>query len=220
MTRSPRDQDRPTPCLRGPRAGVVVPFDPRPRPADARGGRTPAGTLRLLLDGNRRFVAGLPARSRGGARVVAAAPPQAPSAAVLGCADSGMDYEAVFDQPVGNLFVAEVAGNVARDGGLASLEFAAGLLDVDVILVLGHTGCRAVATALAGKPVGELPRRLASAHDRARRDIAHAVEDNVRAQRQALLEGSSVIAARAGCGTLTVAAAVYDGTTGTVRVVA
>ena len=220
MMRSSRDQDRPTSRLPRAKPGVVLPFDPRSRPADARDGWTPAGALRLLLEGNRRFVAALPARSRQGARGAVVASPRAPFAAILGCSDSGVPYEAVVDQAVGNIFVSQVAGNVATDGGLASLEFAAGLLGVRVILVLGHTGCRAVAAALAGEAVEGLSRCLASAHDRACCDLDRAVEDNVRVQRRAVLEGSSVIADLAGYGTLTVAAAVYDGRTGTIRVVA
>jgi carbonic anhydrase len=199
--------------------GVVVPFRRHGRPALDRDEPTPAGALRRLLDGNRRFVAGLPARSRDGAYRAPAAARRTPFAAVLGCSDSRVAYENVFDQAVGSLFVVQGAGNVVAAGELASLEFAAALLEVRVIVVLGHVDCRAVAAALAGEPVAGLSRYVAPAR-RACSDFERAVEDNVRAQRRALLDGSSVVADLAGRGMLRVAAAVYDGATGMVRVVA
>ena len=74
---------------------------------------------------------------------------QKPFAAVLGCSDSRVPVEMIFDQGPGQLFVVRVAGNVVGPTQLGSLEFAVSVLGVRLILVLGHTGCGAVAALLA-----------------------------------------------------------------------
>lgn len=72
---------------------------------------------------------------------------QKPKAAVLGCADSRVISEIIFDQSIGDLFVTRVAGNIASQGAIASLEFAVMALEVGVIVVLGHQSCGAVTAA-------------------------------------------------------------------------
>jgi carbonic anhydrase len=78
---------------------------------------------------------------------------QEPFATVLACADSRVPVELIFDQSIGQLFVARVAGNVATPEIIASLEYGAAVLGTRVILVLGHANCGAVKAAIDGKPV-------------------------------------------------------------------
>ena len=83
---------------------------------------------------------------------------QHPHAAILTCADSRVPPEIIFDQGLGDLFDVRVAGNVAADAEVASLEYAAEHLDVPLIVVMGHQKCGAVsAAAEAGTPPGHLP---------------------------------------------------------------
>ena len=93
---------------------------------------------------------------------------QHPHAAVLACADSRVPPEIVFDQGLGDLFVIRVAGNIAEEGELASLEYAAEHLHVPLVVVLGHQKCGGVTAAVDG---GELPGHMPS--------IVHAIEPAV-----------------------------------------
>src|SRR6202040_334390 len=78
---------------------------------------------------------------------------QEPFAAVLSCADSRVPVELVFDQSIGHVFVARVAGNVVTAELIATLEYGAAVLGTKAIMVLGHEGCGAVKAAIAGKAV-------------------------------------------------------------------
>jgi len=96
--------------------------------------------------------------NQSGARQRELATGQHPHAAILTCADSRVPPEIIFDQGLGDLFDVRVAGNVAADAEIASLEYAAEHLDVPLIVVMGHQKCGAVsAAAEAGTPPGKLP---------------------------------------------------------------
>jgi carbonic anhydrase len=117
-------------------------------------GLGPQDAVDFLYAGNARFVAGQSAApNRDIARLREVAPRQTPFAAFLGCADSRVPIEIVFDQGFGDLFVTRIAGNVAATENIASLEFATHALGVKVIYVLGHTSCGAVAAAAKAEPV-------------------------------------------------------------------
>ena len=110
----------------------------------------PEIALRRLVEGNQRFREG-----RGGAAVrsfdaaqAAAAASQRPFAIVLGCSDSRMPVEIVFDQGFGDLFVVRVAGNIVAPSIVGSIEFAASQFGTRLVVVMGHTGCGAVAATL------------------------------------------------------------------------
>lgn len=109
-----------------------------------------AGALERLLAGNRRFVANdLQHPGRDTARRVTQAQQQTPFAVVLGCSDSRVPHEIVFDQGIGDLFSVRVAGNTADDDAvLGSIEFAAAVLNCVLIVVLGHEECGAVTAAV------------------------------------------------------------------------
>jgi len=115
----------------------------------------PADALQRLKDGNQRFVAGKPLHQRQNAahraELVAA---QHPFAAILGCSDSRVPLEIVFDQGLGDLFAVRVAGNVAGGDERGSLQYAVAHLHVPLLVVLGHERCGAVSAALS--PPSEL----------------------------------------------------------------
>lgn len=115
---------------------------------------TPDKALQELLNGNERFVK----RKRRNpnqtySRLVEVAKGQKPFASVLGCADSRVPSEIVFDQGLGDLFVCRVAGNIATREEIGSLEFGSLVLGAKVIMVVGHERCGAVDAAIKGAQV-------------------------------------------------------------------
>ncbi len=110
---------------------------------------TSAEALDQLKAGNARFLAGTPQSEPYGPRIGDFARDQSPFAVVLGCSDSRVPIETVFDQVPGNVFVVRVAGNFLNDDNLGSIEFAVEVLGIKLIVVLGHGGCGAVTAALA-----------------------------------------------------------------------
>ncbi|MEH2158000.1 carbonic anhydrase [Nostoc sp.] len=121
---------------------------------------TPDKALQELLDGNERFAK----RKRRNpdqsySRLVEVAKGQKPFASILGCADSRVPSEIVFDQGLGDLFVCRIAGNIATTQQIGSLEFGSLVLGSKVIMVVGHERCGAVEAAIKGAPV---PGRIGS----------------------------------------------------------
>ncbi|MFG6401891.1 carbonic anhydrase [Microbacterium sp. P04] len=99
--------------------------------------------------GNERFVAGKPQHPRQDVeRRHELAGGQTPRAALFGCADSRLAAEIIFDEGLGDLFVVRNAGQVISDSVVGSLEYAVGVLDVALIVVLGHDACGAVGAAI------------------------------------------------------------------------
>jgi carbonic anhydrase len=116
--------------------------------------------VKLLKEGNARYVAGQSAHPRQGAdrRAETVKGGQHPIATIIGCSDSREPLEVLFDQGVGDLFVVRVAGNVAGPDELATVEYGVGHLGTPVVLVLGHTQCGAVTAAVQNAKVhGNLP---------------------------------------------------------------
>lgn len=106
--------------------------------------------LARLRDGNRRFAAEEPTfQVQLGARRQAARDGQAPFAIVLGCSDSRVPAEMVFDQGIGDLFVIRVAGNIVAPSQIGSVEFAATQFGTRLVVVLGHSRCGAINATLA-----------------------------------------------------------------------
>ena len=122
-------------------------------PVEKKEDRSPAASLARLVAGNKRFVEGkLTHPGRTPADFAALADGQTPFAAIVGCADSRVSPEVLFDQGVGDLFVVRVAGNIVSGAGptvKGSIEFAVGELGVRLIMVLGHSQCGAVKAAIA-----------------------------------------------------------------------
>jgi|AntAceMinimDraft_3_1070362.scaffolds.fasta_scaffold00339_8 carbonic anhydrase len=108
-------------------------------------------SLNKLKEGNARFVADQPdGKLKDDARRVALLGGQQPFAIILGCSDSRIVPELMFDTGLGELFVVRVAGNVANTSSIASIEYAVEHLDTKLIVVLGHQCCGAVTAAKAG----------------------------------------------------------------------
>jgi carbonic anhydrase len=118
---------------------------------------TPDAALKLLVEGNARYVANQPRERDFSAGRASRAAGQAPFAAILGCADSRVAPELAFDQNPGDLFVVRVAGNFVTRDGLGSLEFGAAVLGTKLIMVLGHTSCGAVNATVAALQKGNTP---------------------------------------------------------------
>ncbi|GAA3399214.1 carbonic anhydrase [Streptomyces roseoviridis] len=103
-----------------------------------------------LLSGNRRFVSGTPEHpNQDAARRTELAPAQEPFAVIVGCSDSRLAAEIIFDQGLGDLFVVRTAGHVVGPEVLGSVEYATSVLGARLVVVLGHDSCGAVAAARA-----------------------------------------------------------------------
>lgn len=121
---------------------------------------TPDQALEKLVAGNDRFVnQKRTKRNQDQNRLTEVAQGQEPFAAILGCADSRVPVEIVFDQGLGDLFVCRVAGNIATPEEIGSLEFGTLVLGAKVLIVMGHERCGAVKAAIKG---GELPGQIDS----------------------------------------------------------
>jgi carbonic anhydrase len=124
---------------------------------------SPEASLERLLRGNRRYVEGVSRRHDFKHEREALVTGQNPYAAILSCADSRIAPEYAFDSGRGDLFVCRVAGNFASDESIASLEYAVAILNVPLILVLGHERCGAVdATIKSIKDASTLPGHMPS----------------------------------------------------------
>lgn len=116
--------------------------------------------VKLLKDGNARYVSGQPTHPNQGAerRTETVKGGQHPIATIIGCSDSREPLEILFDQGVGDIFVIRVAGNLAGPNELGSVEYGVGHLGTPVLLVLGHTACGAVTAAVQNAKVhGNIP---------------------------------------------------------------
>ncbi|MBT1545049.1 carbonic anhydrase [Curtobacterium aurantiacum] len=119
-----------------------------------RAASTPSDALRLLVDGNARFAADKRRMGRVDPdRRTELEGSQSPFATVLGCSDSRVPFEHVFDAGIGDLFAIRNAGQIVEDVVLGSIEFAVVALGTPLVVVLRHTGCGAVAAARSGEPV-------------------------------------------------------------------
>jgi len=169
--------------------------------------------LGRLLEGNRRFAADSESResSARGTRRTEVAAGQEPFAIILGCSDSRVPAEIVFDQGLGDLFVIRVAGNIVAPSQIGSVEFAAERYGTRLVVVLGHSRCGAVLATLEElrRPTANQSRNLHSIVDRIRpsveallsTDLRHdadalvrdAVRANVRVSASHLRHGSEVL---------------------------
>jgi carbonic anhydrase len=221
--------------LAGASAAALAAGPASPAPAARRAGQPQADeVLRQLLEGNKRFVEGKlehPGRKPEDFRALAEG--QSPHAVILGCADSRVPPELLFDQAVGDLFVVRVAGNVVLGAGAAvkgSIEYAVAVLNVPLVLVLGHSQCGAVEAALKRAGGGEaapgaikdlvglIQTAADKVKDRPGDKLGNAIRANVAMGVERLRTLPPVLAERVKDGRLKVAGAVYDLRTGRVEV--
>ena len=143
-------------------------------------------SLRLLKEGNARYLEGKPRhphqdRER---RALTTGQGQHPLAAVLTCSDSRVPVEIIFDQGIGDIFVVRVAGNVAATDEVGSVEYAVDHLDTPLVVVLGHTRCDAVSAVVDD---AKLPPNIAALVEPIKPAVAKAREANPEAAAGALL---------------------------------
>lgn len=194
--------------------------------------RDPDAVLAELLAGNGRFVRGEAAHPRRRPQDFAPlADRQAPLAVVVGCADSRVAPELVFDQGVGDLFVVRVAGNVVSGAGASvkgSIEYAVAELGVRLVLVLGHSQCGAVKAAMKhigaqdslpgsiGDLVDTIKPAVAAAQAKPGSPLDNVIRANVERGVERLRRLGPVLAERAGRGELKIVGGTYDLRTGRV----
>lgn len=170
--------------------------------------------LQRLRDGNQRFLSGERERDPDTerARREELATGQEPFAIILGCSDSRVPAEIVFDQGLGELFVIRVAGNIVAPSQIGSVEFAAARFGTRLVVVLGHSRCGAILATLEElqRRSEDQSRNLRSIVDRIRPSVAplleafperhqsdslvhHAVRANIRASANQLRHGSEIL---------------------------
>ena len=177
-----------------------------------------------LMAGNARFVSGKLTSFDLDLKILKAGTveKQEPFAAILSCADSRVPVELVFDQSIGHLFVARVAGNMLTPEIIGSLEYGVAVLGVKAIMVLGHAKCGAVSAAMKGQQVpgqiSTLYQHMMPAIKDIHNDVTAAVKANALFQGQLLQESSTVIAKAVKDDGVKVVAGYYDLQTGRVMV--
>jgi carbonic anhydrase len=183
---------------------------------------TPEEALEELLEGNKRFVAGNLTSFKQNLAILRnhTSEKQQPFAAVLACADSRVPVELIFDQTIGHIFVARVAGNFTTSEIIASLEYGAAALGTKVILVMGHGSCGAVDATIQHKDVpgqiSALYPHIQPAVGKAGTDLEAAIKANALIQAALLRQASTVISDLVEDGKLRVLAAFYNITSGVV----
>ncbi len=180
----------------------------------------PSNAWAELEAGNARFVSGKLKPRADACRLACTKDSQKPYGVILTCADSRVPPEIAFDQRIGDLFVVRVAGNVATDEAVGSIEYAIEhLKSPKIVVVLGHEKCGAVEAALARKPAGDLVpsilNRIFPALTGAT-DLADAVHRNVRFQAKLMETYSPVINHAVNEGHLPIQGAYYSVSTGKV----
>ena len=146
---------------------------------------------------------------------------QKPYAIILSCADSRVAPEQIFDAELGELFVIRVAGNIANTSSIASIEYAVAHLDTELIVVMGHESCGAVAATLGGGDNGYNLNHLVSHIVPAAvacpgADVNTVVKKNAALNAEALVERSSIISTAVNSGKVKVVSAYYALTGGEV----
>jgi len=192
---------------------------PQPVPANA--------ALQRIMEGNKRFVADKRQNLPSKLRLQETATAQYPFASVLGCADSRVPVEIVMDQGLGDLFVVRLAGNVASQTAIGSLEYSTAVLGTQLIMVVGHERCGAVAAAVKGDLlpgrigifVEEIRPAARLARGKAGDAVDNAVVANVRYQVEKLKESSTILSNLMQEGKLKIVGGRYDLDTGELTIV-
>src|SRR5712671_7495678 len=147
--------------------------------------------LTLLQEGNRRFVSDISNRAAIGSRArrLELAVSQEPFAAILGCSDSRVPVEIIFDQGLGDLFVIRVAGNIVAPSQIGSVEFVAERFKTRLVVVLGHSSCGVIQATLEHlqSPMEKGSRNVHSIVSRVRPSVEGLLETGLRYDYDALL---------------------------------
>ncbi|MFM7858982.1 MAG: carbonic anhydrase [Flammeovirgaceae bacterium] len=195
--------------------------------ATAQEALTPDQALAKLKEGNKRFVEGKPLKPRQDVnRIKEVAATQNPFAIIIGCSDSRVPNEIIFDQGLGDLFIVRTAGQVSTYASWGSIEFAEEFLGSKLIVVLGHTKCGAVnaAVTLPNVPghIVTLINAIKPAVEKARANhpkdlLQEAIYENVKMQVQQLKSLEPVLSKKVADGSIKIVGAVYELSTGSVE---
>ena len=196
---------------------------------------TPAAVMEDLMAGNKRYTEGQLSDPNVKASIAAATSGQYPKAFILSCIDSRVPVESVFDQGLGDIFVGRVAGNIENVDQLGSMEYAAAVAGVKVVMVLGHESCGAVKGACDHVKLGNITalldniqpavKKVAAEH----KDIEHnsknktfvdaVISENVRHTVADIRKKSPTLVELEKAGKLKIVGAVYSLETGKVSLV-
>ncbi len=188
---------------------------------------TPDAALALLKAGNTRFVEGRTINCDLRKQVLATAEQQSPIAVVVGCIDSRVPPEMVFDQRLGDIFAARVAGNFVNTDILGSLEFATAAAGAKLIVVLGHSSCGAIKGAVDDVKLGNLTAMLGNIRpsmsklqytgvptSKNKKLVQELADQNAKDAVEHILQKSEVIAKLVKDGKVKVVSAMHDLSTG------
>lgn len=198
----------------------------------ARDALTPDAIIKLMFEGNARFVAGTPRAGDPMAQMKATAGGQFPAAIVVSCVDSRAIVEVLCDLAIGDTFNARVAGNTVNDDILGSMEFACAAAGAKLVVVMGHTRCGAIAGAIDNVVLGNLTLLLArfksavadtayaGSRTGANLDFVDAVAvTNVKKTVETIRSRSAVLAGLEAKGSIKIIGTMYDITTGKLTLV-
>ena len=218
-------------CQTSNSAGAGQAMFPPVRTKEQQAAMTPQQALAELEAGNARFVAGRPRVRNLPAEVRATASGQYPFAVILSCIDSRQSAEVVFDQGIGDVFSARVAGNVLNNDILGSMEFACRISGAKLIAVIGHSNCGAIKGAIDDVQLGHLTgllKKIKPAIDAVPADVQprtsknpefvdRVAEANVHLVMRQIRERSPILRQMIDEGKIELVGGMYDVSTGNVR---
>jgi carbonic anhydrase len=141
--------------------------------------------LQKLIEGNRRFAASESVHPNQTAeRRTEVSKGQKPFAVIVGCSDSRVPPEIIFDQGLGDLFIIRVAGNIVDEVALGSIEYAVDHLGIELVLVLGHGNCGAVTASVKGEKVhghvGSIVKAITLAVEKAKKQPGDLIDNSIK----------------------------------------
>ena len=187
-------------------------------------GISPERAIEMLKEGNQRFLENKEIPRDLHTQVKESSGGQHPYAVVLSCIDSRVPVELAFDQGIGDIFSARVAGNIINEDVLGSIEYACGVAGSKAILVLGHTKCGAVTAACKGVELGNITALLSKVKPAIKEvqdrtggiEVEEVTKSNVNQSIKEITEKSSLLADLVNEGKVKIVGAVYHVEDGTV----
>ncbi|MCX7965444.1 MAG: carbonic anhydrase [Syntrophorhabdaceae bacterium] len=182
--------------------------------------------LTLLIEGNKRYASGHPIHPHEDSeRRKEVSSGQKPFAVIVGCSDSRVPPQIIFDQGIGDLFIIRVAGNIVDDVALGSIEYAVEHLGTELVVVLGHSKCGAVMAAVNGTEedghIRCIIKTIMPAVEKARKQegdvIVNAIRNNIDMMVETIKNSEPIISKLIKKGKLKVIGAHYDIDTGVVE---
>lgn len=188
---------------------------------------TPVMAHRILVEGNKRFVQNVKAQRNLKSQVLETSAGQYPFAVILSCIDSRVPTELVFDQGIGDIFSARVAGNVINEDILGSMEYACKVAGSKIIVVMGHSKCGAVTAACQGVELGNVTALLSKIQTAVQETSAEGItlddegieivsERNVKNSIRRIRAESPILAEMEASGEIEIVGAMYSVTSGEV----